>query len=403
MTSNPFIVPSLLDGPLDGGLCRDIHYAAVRRAAGGEGADSIPVTVSPTSYRHAARLCGPGAYLAHPGDIECIFRGVTLTVYRAIESLYCSRLGRSIYMVWRILTAMAEVAHRPVVSYEAVWALCLHLEDRRRQSIGVTIARRSEIWRLGVMQPDVRLVGRAGTAYVPTVTYIVEMDPDRVLAFAVSDAASGVHTRGVLHDAIAAQRQPTRNGPGNLRWSLPAHLQAGIDLDDECRRALREMGIILDVPADETPLEVSLRGDWTRDLRQQSVPEARFAPLLNTYLRRVHGYGPVRVRADTARRFAGRRGYERDPAGQLPALRHLLPQAVGVIGADGAVAHDGLHYTHDLLAYWCGQEVILRRSRESEATAWVYLDGAALCQAMARELRRADGSYRSRRHRQGGE
>ena len=81
----------------------------------------------------------------------------------------------------------------------------------------------------------------------------------------------------------------------------------------------------------------------------------------------------------------------------IPALRQLLPVHPGTIDADGAVEFDGLHYEDDLLKYWPGHRVQLRRSEQAEATAWVYLDGEVLCQAMARELRRKDGTHRPNR------
>lgn len=89
-------------------------------------------------------------------------------------------------------------------------------------------------------------------------------------------------------------------------------------------------------------------------------------------------------------------GYNRDPAWQLPALQ-LLPTDTGVIDAHGAVAWDGLHFADELLTLFPHTDVTLRLSQHSEATAWVYIDGAIVCEAKARELRRADATYRTRR------
>jgi hypothetical protein len=61
------------------------------------------------------------------------------------------------------------------------------------------------------------------------------------------------------------------------------------------------------------------------------------------------------------------------------------------------VAFDGLHYTEDLLTYWPGSRITVKRSEHTEAVLWIYLGGEILCQAMARELARRDGSYRATR------
>ncbi len=121
--------------------------------------------------------------------------------------------------------------------------------------------------------------------------------------------------------------------------------------------------------------------------------------LFDNYLHKAHGYGPLRMQEQQARDWANLIGYNRDPAWQFPALRCFLPSHNGIIGPDGTVEYDGLHYADELLSYWPGHPVTLRRSESSEAMAWVYLDGEVLCQAMARELRRQDGSYRPNRPR----
>jgi len=44
-------------------------------------------------------------------------------------------------MVWRIAQVLAREAERAEIAYEAVWALCLHLEERRRHETEVTLER----------------------------------------------------------------------------------------------------------------------------------------------------------------------------------------------------------------------------------------------------------------------
>lgn len=66
-----------------------------------------------------------------------------------------------------------------------------------------------------------------------------------------------------------------------------------------------------------------------------------------------------------------------------------------MIDQDGEVAFDGLHYVDQVLSYWAGSPVEVRRSEQIEAVLWVYLQGEILCLARARELARRDGSYRA--------
>jgi hypothetical protein len=122
-----------------------------------------------------------------------------------------------------------------------------------------------------------------------------------------------------------------------------------------------------------------------------------FRLIFDTHLRRIHGYGPHTIEQQTAHNHAHLTGYNRDPAWQFPALRRLLPAQSDVVAEDGSVACAGLHFEDDLLAYWTGQQVTVRCSLHSDAAAYVYVDDEILCMGMARELRRSDGSYRTKR------
>jgi hypothetical protein len=105
---------------------------------------------------------------------------------------------------------------------------------------------------------------------------------------------------------------------------------------------------------------------------------------------------PLRAKRQSDREFAGLLGYNRDPAWQLPALRLLLPAHQSIINNQGEVEFDGLHFQDDLLTLFPNTPVTLRQSEYSEATAWIYLDDEILSEARARELRRPDGTYRTR-------
>jgi hypothetical protein len=134
------------------------------------------------------------------------------------------------------------------------------------------------------------------------------------------------------------------------------------------------------------------------DLRTRlAVAPARWAVVFESALNRAYGTSPLRTREEADHRFGRLTGYRRDPASLVPALRALLPLREAEILQEGEVLYDGLHYADDLLSHFAGSRVAVRRSEHTEAVIWVYLDGEILCQAMARELARRDGSYRSHR------
>ncbi|SRR5258708_23761759 len=136
------------------------------------------------------------------------------------------------------------------------------------------------------------------------------------------------------------------------------------------------------------------RNTWEPGIAGQTLDLNTCAMLLDSYLYRIHGYGPLRELKERVRASTPLIGYNQDPAWQFPLLRAFLPQHPSAITAEGTVPFDGLHYTHELLLYWPGSPVTLCRSPYAEATAWIYLGEEILCQAQAQELRRHDGSYR---------
>ncbi len=141
MIVNPFLLTGPLTTVLESEDCQRIHYHALRAAIRGIHPRAAPESLLLGALQARSRLDGAEVYLFHPTEIERLFAGVTLAVYRAIRTLYCSRLGRSIRMVWQILCAMASAAGAAAISYEAIWALCLHLEARRRASLEVQLDR----------------------------------------------------------------------------------------------------------------------------------------------------------------------------------------------------------------------------------------------------------------------
>src|SRR4051794_20335058 len=118
---NPYLNRSLLNLPLQQDICQQIHYTAIRASARGSHVHMVPDTISLIQLRQRASQFGPSIYLSHPTDVQRVFEGITTAIYQAIEELYCSRLERSIQMIWRILAEMAGAAGKPAPSYEVVW------------------------------------------------------------------------------------------------------------------------------------------------------------------------------------------------------------------------------------------------------------------------------------------
>ena len=140
MRNNPFELVAD-EQPLDRDLCQRLHYEALVRAGCGCHPEEVPSTVYLARLRELGQLLGSEVYLSHPEAVEKVFAGVSIGVYRLTVELYCSRLERSIRMVWRIAQVLAREAERAEIAYEAVWALCLHLEERRRHETEVTLER----------------------------------------------------------------------------------------------------------------------------------------------------------------------------------------------------------------------------------------------------------------------
>ena len=395
MTTNPFYAHGIPETVLEIEDYQRIHYHALQAAIRGIRPESIPESLPLAALSESARLNGAETYLFHPADIESLFVGVTLAVYRTIRTLYCSRLGRSIEMVWRILSVMATDAGATIIPYEAVWALCLHMEELRRQSVEVQIERGKDNWWIGQTTPDITIQEGSTMRYQPTITWCVESECKRVLAFRIaSREASSEQALFVLYDTITAIRRPHPRVETGLLWHLPERILTTVPFSSSWYVACTRGRIGVEEVHAGFPLIQTISETWESGVAGRVLQGSHCAALLDTYLYKIHGYGPLREGERRARAYTPLIGYNQDPAWQFPLLRELLPTGAGSIDSEGSILYDGLHYTHDLLSYWPGHPVTLRRSEFSESTAWIYLNGEILCQAQARELRRRDGSYR---------
>jgi hypothetical protein len=400
MSDNPFLSNSLLNIPLQSDTCQQIHYTALRSTANESQLVSVPARLPLEELRERAKYYGPETYLESSAEIERIFSGITLVVYQKIQALYCDRLERSINVVWRIISALAQQAGNPGIDYEAVWAICGYLKDRRAASCQVAISYTEDTWWLVQFSPNIRVKNENNLVYQPAVLCILD-STSKVLSFRLHDAGDTLDKAILLaiYDVLVSQRQPDAEGAAGLVWQLPQRLTTESSLSEQCQQICARIGFELEFGKCSLPILTALHGDWTKDLANQELTPKEFARVFDHYLWRVHGYGPLTNQAEKARLFSHLMGYNRDPAWQFPMLRQLLPLYPGVIAEDGAVEFDGLHYSNDLLSLWVGCSVTLRQSALAEAVAWIYLDGEILCQAVARELQRKDGSYLAKRPR----
>jgi hypothetical protein len=398
MTRNPFRKSSTNEKPLERELCQRLHYEALVRAARGGHAEVVPTTIDLSLLRQRAKLLGGEVYLYPPEAIESLFAEISIDVYRKIVELYCSRLERSIDTVWKITQALAHEAGRADIPYEAVWALCMHLEEHRRHETETSVEREATTWWISSLSCDEAGQSEARTNCQRSIVCLLDLTRETVLAFRVVDIFYIGNAYGlVVYDALVAQRRPGRDAAAGLIWLVPERLIVEHEPSQDYREGCARLGIRLETEPASPAFFHMLQAGFQREVSSRRLRVDRWAEMFDSYLHKVHKYSPIRSREERDREYIRLVGYNRDPAWQCPALRHFLPLQRGSITHDGAVPYDGLHYADELLEYWAGAPVTFRRSEHMEALIWVYLDGNLLSQAMARELQRRDGSYRLHR------
>jgi hypothetical protein len=396
--TNPFCSSSKLNIPLTLELCQQIHAEALLRVARGLKGEAVPSSVPVARLCELISYAGPETSLAHPDVIKHQFQGMTVAIYQVIEALYCSRVERSIKTLTRIVGSLATNANRPPIHEEAIWAICLYLDEQRERSLRVTTKPKNVQWWLGEIAHAPLAIPEDHQAKT-TLVAVVDISTPCVLAFRADSSQSFTELAALsLYDALIAGRCPHPFGTGGLVWEVPTRLLTTETLPQPCERACTLLGVKTDSCARSTlPLTEDLATYW-RDLHTQgSVPVTQRAIMFDSILNRTYGESPLRKREQANHHFRQSIGYQSDPAHLVPALRTLLPSYDASINASGEVFFNGFHYTDDLLTLFPETRVSLRQSEQTEAVAWVYLDGEILGEARARELARRDGSYRAHR------
>lgn len=396
--TNPFCSSSLFTLPLLPEVCQQIHAEALLRVARSLEMQTIPSSVPVARLRELIRHRGPEICLLHPTEITHLFCGVTFSVYQHIEALYCSKIERSIQTITAILSVMAKRATIPPIHEEAIWALCLHLDERRERMIRVTTQPSQAQWWLGAIAPGVPGCGTEKREHT-TLVGVIDISTPCVLAFRAGTEQSLTELATLsLYDALVAARRPHARGAGGLIWNIPSCLLTTETLLPTCTPACVLLGMSINACArSAVPLIEEVETYWRDIHTQASVPLAQRAVVFESILNRAYGSSPLRAREQAHHHFGHLLGHQSDPASFFPALRTLLPPHDASISVCGEIFSDGLHYTDDLLALFPGASVSIRRSEQTEAIIWVYLDGEILGEARARELVRRDGSYRAHR------
>lgn len=393
---NPFQATSLLNSRMPIDLCQQIHFDALRISSSHRvGGFEIPNNIDVYDNRQLARRYGWSALIAHPADVEVLFSELTLALYEAIRTLYCSRTARTISMVWQILTAYARAVDRTPLAYETVWSVCVHLAKKRRDYTEITVEQLPTQWQLSVLPTRVRVRTSPDNEFIATIVSVLDSVTNNVLAFRVaSQDQHSITARLALYDAICHQRISSTSDAVGVQWFIPQSLKSTMAIAESLHDACAALSIPL-VDSNDT-LEPSVSVEWDQSLRERVLALPHFVALFDNYLTKVHGYGPLGVYEQKRREYAGLKGFNADPTDIFPLLRTLLPMQQSRIHK-GYVELSCLHYEHDLLPFWEEAVVNIRRSESNEASAWIYLGEDVLCKAMARELRRLDGTYRHSR------
>jgi hypothetical protein len=266
--TNPFRSTSMFNLPLTLPVCQQMHAAALLRVA--RGMEAVPGSVPVARLRELVPCFGPETCLAHPAEIEHRFRRVTLAIYQRI---YCSWLARSIQMVTRILDAMARCENRVPVHEEAIWAICLYLDERRLQQTSVTTEQLDATWWIGAIVPGASATAEGDgedDASRYALVGVIDVSQPRLLAFRQGAHRSEAELATLaLYDALVHARLPHALGAGGLVWQVPTRLVATGTLSEACKAACASLGMAIERASTPPPLTRDLQRMWT-DLRTRS-------------------------------------------------------------------------------------------------------------------------------------
>jgi hypothetical protein len=296
-------------------------------------------------------------------------------------------------MVWSILNAMAQQARAPSLSYEAVWAICVSLQNRRTRITNVSIERIASTWWIILLPEEVSTDGENTFSSLVCVFDEVSRLVMAFRAMTSSQSPESVHL--VLYDALMLHRHPARNVPSALTWYLPERFVVDAALPFAGQHCCAQLGVHLERQCTH-PFAQTLYQQWVHEATIRHLKPQRWLSAFDSYLHKAYGYSPWRLREQRDQDFASLIGYTRDPCWNLPALRTLLPCYSAMITAEGTIVYQGNIYEDELLIYWPDTSVTIRPSEPEAAALWVYIDDEVLCRAIAQTIRRPMSPRRER-------
>lgn len=368
---------------LSSDACQQIYYEALRNYARNFVQENAPVSLGWERIVAQARMGGPNIYLGHPNDVQEVFTGVSLEMFRQVETLFCTRHGRSIAMVTKIISRQQELFQQQMVNEMAIWAICMYLAPKRNEILRVTLEKDGAPWLLESFDWEFSVVGQDSAPYQPIMICVYASDRNQVLSFQFGKKQNLENLQAMaIYQAINACRTPDINGSAGLRWKLPSSFCSTLPLSQQALKFCNLAGISVRVADEKHPALSEIRDTWATDLRGKQISANKLALVFDNYLYRKFESSPLLDEEDRGRDFSGLVGYNRDPLWQFPALRALFLAEIRTVGVGARIRLGSWHYTDPLLALWQGQEVKVLESPSNSDSIWVYdLDGDVICKA----------------------
>ncbi len=340
-------------------------------------------------FRYCQRIYGDALYsLAHGDDNEAPSE-LLKTDWRAL----CRRYGSE--AIFPFPEEVEKLSEEVTYSYSAVWAICTRLAPKRALAVRALQRQMPVKWEISIWNPSIQIRDSAGTVRAPLIMFLTTPMSNPIQSFRVSAPKNLDETILLtLYDAILMERSSATPSAGGIRWRVS--LQLGMPrIFPALSQACAALGIHVE-PNDESSELGSTQAEWEKSYQGEVFTEAKLIRSLDLFFTRKFSSVPYRkesVREEYQKRWKHNVALNRDPAQQFPLLRALLRFRSGFVQPPGEVECEGLHYADPLLAYWMDKEVTVKLSETSEPRAWVYVGDDVLCEAMARECLRRDGSY----------
>lgn len=375
---------SIWNQPLSEDLCQQIIFEAIRNLFVQRIEDPFPDKVLEVRIKELSKTYGPNMYLFHPADSKELFDGVSLAIYKRIQTLFCSRIGRTTSMVAKIINRTQIEKGLPPVNEIAIWAMCGSMYRKREESMDVSKSYVDTNWVLEKVDWKVSVVDANGEIYNPSAVIVSDLAGNKIIAVQIcknNEIESAIVL--AVYEAIIANRYGSRDGVAGVIWKLPIRLSTSVNLNSKVESFLEMIGV---ATTQYQPIGFvkDISDVWEADLLDRVIPEQKLSLILDNYLYRKFNYAPMLTKKDMDHSSRGLMGYSRDPLWQFPALRILFDKVSAVVGKNGMIAVGRWVYQDELLNLWTEQSVDILVSPSDAHSAWVFdLTGEVICQALA--------------------